>query len=113
MFEWAIVMITLLFAVAIGATPFSVSATFKEVFREFGTIDELPLLTQLVIRRSFGLTCGAVTAMFAVLALLTRRRVLLRKVFLGVGGVAGLVSIGVYLLGVYAPILELTDVTGP
>lgn len=111
--EWGAALVALLLAIASGATPFTVSTTFVEMFRDFGSISELPPLTQLVLERSFGLTHATMTSGVIVTAFLSSRKVLLRRVLIIVGCAFGLLGVGIYIYGVYSPLFHIADAVGP
>lgn len=111
--EWAAAGVAVVLAVAVGTTPYTMSAAFIEIFHDFGTLDELPMLTQLVLGRTFAWTHTVLTAGLVGAALVARRSVRLRRVMLAGGCVLGVAGVGLYIYGIYSPLFEMTDIASP
>ena len=111
--EWVAAGVAFVLAVAVGTTPYTMSAAFIEIFQDFGTLDELPMLTQLVLGRSFAWIHAALTMGLIGAALLARRSVRLRWAALAAGFGLSVAGVGLYIYGIYSPLFEMTDAASP
>jgi uncharacterized BrkB/YihY/UPF0761 family membrane protein len=111
--DWVVAALATSLALVIGATPFTVSPTFVGLFRDFGSIEELPAITRLALSGWYGVGSAALLAGVTISAMAPRLGVVARRAMLGSCCALGLLGVGVYLFGVYLPLFELADLVGP
>lgn len=111
--EWILAALAALLALVICATPVTVSVSFIEMFREFGSIDELPFVTRAALSRWYGVGFAALVVVVAAAALVLPFGVAARRLTLTASCGLGLAGLAVYIFGVYLPLFELADLVGP
>lgn len=111
--EWTLAALAAALAAVVCVTPFTVSVTFVAMFRELGSIDELPLVTRATLSSWYGAGLAALIAAVAAAALTLRLGAATRRVALAVSCALGLAGLAVYIFGVYLPLFELADLVGP
>lgn len=111
--DWGVLLAAVVIAVAVGFLPSTVSQSFREMFRDYGSIDELPWLTRAVLSRWYAVVGTAPMSAALIGALIVWGRPRARRAILVSAVALGLVSVGVYLYGVYSPIFALAEAMGP
>jgi hypothetical protein len=112
--DWIAVLITGLLIIAIASAPFSVSVVFLEMFESFGgTLEELPLVTRLALSPWYGLLSPLPSLSVLVWGLFSHAPLVWRRAAIVASFCLGLMILGFYLFGAYAPIFEIADTVGP
>lgn len=106
-------MTALILALINGASPFSVGATFREMFVDFGALEELSMLTRFVIEPYFGVVVGVACGGLAITALFNRQDLRRFRIFTIAASALGLFALGLTIYGLYSPLFALAEEMGP
>ena len=104
--DWIAASLALLLDVALVLFALVHAPSFRGMFADFG--GELPLLTRLVLTPWPALViCAAATALVLTGVALTRSAMGLRRGLIVLGFLVALIGLGVCVVGVYLPIVEV------
>lgn len=107
--DWIGVALVALVALGLLGAQFAVSPAFVQMYAEFGDSAVLPLITRIVLAPWFALLSAMLPLGLLGAAIFGGGGLALRRGLVVAGFVLGVVAVGVYTFGVYAPIRQLAD----
>jgi hypothetical protein len=103
--DWIAAGLDIVIGLSLLATPFAVTPAFLSMYEDFGP--SLPGITVFVSRSWYPLASGFLVLILAGSGLVSSAPIKTRRALLVAGFFIGLVLVGIYLWGLYAPIFEL------
>ena len=111
--ELVVTIVVVVIAFLMAVAPLTISESFIEVFQEFGTMDELPMLTQVCLSPWYGLSFSLVVFGLLIVSWVYLKRTSIRRGLIISSILVEILGLMIYAVGMYSPLFEVIAELGP